>query len=377
MSMSITAQELHDQMENNRETIILDVRATSAYLEWHIDHQNANLINIQTSKLKASGPEVFTEIPRDKEIVCVCAHGNASEEAADILNEHGYHAVSLRNGMSAWSEFYYPTSVVSTDDFELIQVIRPAKGCLSYVLVSGDDAIVVDPGRHTDIYMDIAAKHSVQIREVLDTHCHADHISGGSALASRVGANYWIAASEMGEGRINFHSLEDGLRIPFGTSKLDVIAIPTPGHTPGSTSFLVNDQYLLSGDTVFVSGLGRPDLGGKAREWAALLYDTVRTKLNQIDDQVLILPAHYSGSDEVTQQGYVGARLGEIRATNHLLQGVSEDEFTDSVAGNLGLTPPNYTTIVHVNRGELFPSDEEATELEIGPNRCAVKHLVG
>ncbi|PWI58429.1 hypothetical protein BM613_03905 [Sulfoacidibacillus thermotolerans] len=362
---------------NQGETVILDVRASAAYLEWHIDHKNARLLNIQTSKLKANGPEAYPEIPRDKEIVCVCAQGNASQEAAQILNDHGYQAVSLDDGMSAWSEFYYPVTVVKSDDLELIQVVRPAKGCLSYVLISGDEALVVDPARHVEVYDQIAKDHGVQIQHILDTHCHADHISGGPALAKQVDAKYWVAPSEMEGGKISFDPLEDGLRFSFGTSKLEVLAIPTPGHTPGSTSFFVNDKFLLSGDTVFVSGLGRPDLGGKAEEWAAMLYETVNTKLNKIEDDVLILPAHFSGSDEITESGYVGAQFEAIRSTNHLLQGVSEEEFTDAVASKVGLTPPNYTTIVSINRGLEAPSEEEATELEIGPNRCAVKHLVG
>lgn len=75
--------------------------------------------------------------------------------------------------------------------------------------------------------------------------------------------------------KIPYHPLTDGMTLPIGQSTLEVLSIPTPGHTPGSTSFFINKEYLLSGDTVFVSGLGRPDLGGKAQEWAKMLYQTV------------------------------------------------------------------------------------------------------
>lgn len=375
MTQSITAQELHNRMNSQPETVILDVRAASAFQDWHISHQSSHIINIQTSKLKANGPEAYPEIPKDKPIVVVCAQGNASREAAEILTEHGYEAMDLENGMNAWSEFYYPVTVAKSSDFELIQVVRPAKGCLSYLLVSGQEAVVVDAARHTEYYEQLVSDKGVTLKHVLDTHCHADHISGGPVLANAAGANYWVTESEMPGATISFKPLTDGLEFQFGSASLKVLSIPTPGHTPGSTSFMVNDTYLLSGDTVFVSGLGRPDLGGKAEEWAKMLYDTVQSKLSHLDDNVLVLPAHFSGIEEVNSLGYVGSDFKAIREANDLLQGVGEAEFTKAVAGQTGLTPPNYDTIVQINRGLVSPTKQEATELEIGPNRCAVKHL--
>lgn len=375
MSQSITAQDLHNKMNSEAETIILDVRAEAAFRDWHIEHKNTQIINIQTSKLKANGPEAYPEIPQDKPIVVVCAQGNASKEATEILTAKGYQAVNLENGMNAWSEFYYPVTVAQSDDFELIQVVRPAKGCLSYVLVSGKEAVVVDPARHSSVYEKFAQDKGIEVKHVLDTHCHADHISGGPALADTTEAKYWVAESEMQGANLSFNALTDGLEFQFGTASLKVISIPTPGHTPGSTSFMVNDKYLLSGDTVFVSGLGRPDLGGKAEEWAKMLYETVESKLSHLGDDVLVLPAHFSGIDEITEDGYVGSDFKDIREANELLQGVDEESFTQAVAGQLGLTPPNYDTIVQINRGLVHPTTQEATELEIGPNRCAVKHL--
>lgn len=376
MFESINAKQLHTKLENG-DTIVLDVRGAAAFSDWHVQHKNAQLLNIQTSKLKADGPEAYPEIPKDKDVVVICAAGNASREASQILSDHGYHPVNVDGGMAAWSEYYYSTPVTETNNLELLQVIRPAKGCLSYMLVSGDEAIVVDPGQHIDYYENLAKQKNAKIEHVLDTHCHADHISGGPVLAKNTGAKYWIAASEMQGSDMEFNGLVDGQTFDFGTSQLQVLAIPTPGHTPGSTSFFVNDKYLLSGDTVFVSGLGRPDLGGKAKEWSQLLYDTVSTKLTAIADDVTILPAHFSDISEVTDEGYVGNEFGVIKASNELLQGVSAEEFTEHMTARASQTPPNYTTIVQINRGEYKPSDTERSELEIGPNRCAAKHLAG
>ncbi|QQE79889.1 MBL fold metallo-hydrolase [Alicyclobacillus sp. SO9] len=378
MVVSITPQELHERLEKNP-TVILDVRGVAAFDEWHVKHQNAEMLNIQTSKLKENGPEAYPQIPTDKEVAVICAKGNASKEASQILDERGYKVLNVEGGMQAWSEFYYnvPVTKSNQDDLELLQVIRPAKGCLSYMLVSGDEAIVVDAGRHDDYYSKLAADKGAKVRHVLDTHCHADHISGGPVLANQENAEYWISASEMQGSDMEFNGLTDGQTFKFGKATLQVLSIPTPGHTPGSVSFLVNNKYLLSGDTVFVSGIGRPDLGGKAEEWSELLYKTVRDKLSTLPDDVVILPAHFADLSEFTSEGYVGSVFSDIRSSNEFFQDMSEADFTDKMVQRAGQTPPNYTTIVQINRGEYAPTETERSELEVGPNRCAVKHLAG
>lgn len=371
----MTVKELHDRMESPEGVFVLDVRATGAYEEWRIQGKRVKSANIQNSRLIAHGPASFPEIPKDQEVVTICAKGVAAAEAASMLEDTGYLVSYLEGGMQAWSEFHYPVQVSVSDDLELLQVIRPAKGCLSYFLISQGEAVIVDPSRHVEVYTALAKEKGVSIAHILDTHLHADHITGAHDLADKTGAKYWIAASEMQGAAYPYNALTDRLRIAFGSSTLEVLAIPTPGHTPGSTSFLVNDEYLLSGDTVFVNGLGRPDLGGKAQEWARMLYETVVTKLNKLSDDVVVLPAHYSDFREIADAGYVGAVLGDLRASNELVRGGDEDVFTEAVAGRTGATPPNYETIVQINRGVTHVTDQEASDLEIGPNRCAVKHL--
>lgn len=374
MVQSISPNELKRQMDSPQGVFILDVRAKDAFLEWRIQDRGVQAVNIQTSRLKEHGPEMYPELPKDREIVTVCAKGVAAQEAAAILESGGYRVRVLEGGMQAWSSLYHPVTVARDEGLELIQVLRPAKGCLSYLLVSDGDAIVVDPSRHIRIYRELAQDRGAEIRHVLDTHLHADHISGGEALAAATGAKYWIGESEMRDASRVFHALREGAVFLFGQARLGVLAIPTPGHTPGSTSFMVNDHFFLSGDTVFVSGLGRPDLGGKAEEWAGMLYRTVVEKLSALPDGVVVLPAHYSDFREITDEGYVGARLGDLRRHNALLHGGDRGRFTASVTKNTGAEPPNYGTVVQINRGILTVTEQEATELEIGPNRCAVKH---
>lgn len=374
MLQSVSPDELKRQMDSPQGVFILDVRTSEAFREWRIQDKGVQSLNIQTSLLKERGPRAYPELPADREIVTVCAKGVAAQEAASILEQNGYRARYLEGGMQAWSSLYHPVTVVRDERLELIQVLRPAKGCLSYVLISDGEAIVVDPARHTHVYEEWARVRGAVIRHVMDTHLHADHISGGEALAAATGAKYWIAESEMRDAKRAFHPLRDGDLFSFGRSRLGVLAIPTPGHTPGSTSFMVNDHFFLSGDTVFVSGLGRPDLGGKAEEWAGMLYRTVVEKLHALPDDVVVLPAHYSDYREITDDGYVGARLGDLRQHNALLRGGDMGEFTASVTAGAGAAPPNYEKVVEINRGQRAVTEQEATELEIGPNRCAVKH---
>lgn len=370
----ITAKELHNRMQSPEGAFVLDVRAEGAYQEWKIQDKGLVSVNIQNSKLNEFGPEAFKDLPKNRDIVTVCAKGIAAQETADFLEKRGYTAVYLEGGMQAWSEFYYPVSVEISKNFELLQVIRPAKGCLSYLLASEGEAVVVDPGRHIEIYHELARQKGVKILHVLDTHLHADHITGAHELVQATGAKYWISESEMQGARRDYNALTNGLNLRFGSSVLEVMAISTPGHTPGSTSFLVNHKYFLSGDTVFVNGLGRPDLGGKAKEWAKMLYETIITELNPLSDDVIILPAHYSDFREISVGGYVGIVLGDLRKENELVRGGDEAVFTETVSGNAGATPPNYQTIIDINRGLIDVSRLEASDLEVGPNRCAVKH---
>ncbi len=374
MKPIVSAQELKSQMMSPEGVFILDVRSVSAYEEWRISDHGVESINIQTSKLRANGPAAYPELPKDRAMVVVCAKGVAAREAAEILRDHGYQASVLDGGMQEWSAFLHPVTVVEDHGIEIVQVQRLGKGCISYVLISEGEAVVVDPSRHIEAYQTIARERGAVVKHVLDTHLHADHISGGAWLSAATGARYWIGPSEMEDSPRKYNALSEGLTFHFGTARLDVLVIPTPGHTPGSTSFLVNGRYMLSGDTIFVNGLGRPDLGGKAREWAKMLYRTVVEKIDKLADDVLILPAHYSDYREINASGYVGAPLGDLRRDNDLLRGGSEEQFTDAVARRTGTTPPNYETVVQINRGALDVSDEEASDLEIGPNRCAVKH---
>ncbi|MBI3328458.1 MAG: MBL fold metallo-hydrolase, partial [Nitrospinae bacterium] len=152
---------------------------------------------------------------------------------------------------------------------------------------------------------------------------------------------------------------------------VEVLAMHTPGHTPGSTSLLIDGQYLLTGDTLFVSGVGRPDLGAKAEEWARLLYRTLFERMAALPDEVLILPAHYASRAEMQPTGLVSITLREARVRNPIFQLRTEQEFLGYVLEHLPPQPPVYQEIRRANLGQVELDAEHAVEVELGPNQCA------
>ncbi|MFS1511278.1 MBL fold metallo-hydrolase [Chengkuizengella sp. SCS-71B] len=375
MSVTVkTAQQIFDQVLNKEQLFILDVRNHDDFKDWKIEGKQIKHLNIPYFELIDGVEEIMDKIPSDKEIIVVCAKEGSSKMVAEMLSEQGLTASYLKGGMKSWSEYLYKKEVFSDDKMKVYQFVRVGKGCLSYMVVSGGEALIVDPSRFTHIYKKAAEDEGVKITHIVDSHLHADHISGGRLLAEETGANYYLMKSE---GAVfDFKALENYNKIDFEHVSLEVIAVKTPGHTPGSVSFFVNEKILFSGDTIFVSGLGRPDLGGKAREWAKDLYDTVYNKVSLITDDVIVLPSHYADfEEEVNVAGYIGELLGEIRKQNEIMSNQSEEDFVEHVAQSASSeTPPNFEEIIAINRGEEEAEEEKQQELEIGPNRCAVHH---
>lgn len=371
----ITADELHRKMNAGEGVLILDVRNEAEYNDWKIEGKKVKSVNIPYFNFLEEDEQVYADLPKDTEMVVLCAKGGSSTFVAEMLMEKGYKTWSLEGGMLAWSQFYHPTMVYVDDKMKLIQINRLSKGCLSYAVISQGKGMIVDPNQKIDVYLDLAKQYHFQIEHIVDSHLHADHITGGHELADRTGAKYYISSGEVKGTNLKYEPLDEFEKIQVGEIAVEVLPIPTPGHTPGSTSFLINNRFLMSGDTIFVGGLGRPDLGGKAKEWALDLYDTVFNKLHKLPVDCLVLPAHYADIQEINDNGIVGATFGDIRSNNEIMQNADKEAFTQEVAGAASTEkPPNFEEIIAINRGELHVDPEKAIELEIGPNRCAVHH---
>lgn len=372
---AITAKEINDYIVEMKDLFVLDVRNEEDFNDWKIEGKTVSHLNVPYFELIDDVNLFLDKLPKDQKIAVVCAKEGSSKYVAEMLYDKGLEVAFLEGGMKSWSEYIYQTKVYQDDQMKIYQFIRVGKGCLSYMIISGKQAIVIEPLRFVDMYMNLAKQEGVKITHIFDSHLHADHISGGYEMAQKCQAKFYLMKSE---GAIfDFEHLEDYEKIDVENISIEVLAVKTPGHTPGSVSFFVNDKILFSGDTIFVSGLGRPDLGGKAREWAKDLYNTVYEKVSQITDDVIVLPAHYADfSSEVNEEGFIGNTLGNIRKQNEIMQGQTEQEFVDHVAKSASTsTPPNFENILAVNKGIKQASPEEISEYEIGPNRCAVHHV--
>ncbi|MGH7675683.1 MAG: MBL fold metallo-hydrolase, partial [Gemmatimonadales bacterium] len=212
---------------------------------------------------------------------------------------------------------------------------------------------------------------------VIDTHAHADHLSGGPRAAEAWRVPYYLHAADGvspfdgAAARVRHEPLADGQAIAVGRAALRVAH--NPGHTLGSATLMSDDGVALTGDFVFIKSLGRPDLGGQADAWGRLLWQSLERARREWPGDVLVLPAHYASETERRADRAVAARFDVIRATNDALRIVDADAFERWLIQNPTAAPPTYRTIKVTNLGLAQLADADADTLESGPNQCAVK----
>ncbi|HKF81955.1 MAG TPA: rhodanese-like domain-containing protein [Solirubrobacterales bacterium] len=240
------------------------------------------------------------------------------------------------------------------------QIIHEDLGCASYFVADRESgvAVVVDPQWDIDPYRRLASLHGVRIGHVLETHNHADHVSGHARLCRSTGAT--IHVHELAEAEYPHEPFSHGWKLELGD--LVVEAIHAPGHRPEHTCFLLSDKSrggdpwaLLSGDSLFIGDVARPDLAVEPREGAADMFRSLHERLLALPDEVEVWPGHLGGS----LCGGSGldlkssSTIGFERRHNRALQIAEEAEFVEDQVGSLGDKPPNVERIVGLNRGPL------------------------
>lgn len=310
-------------------------------------------------------------------VAVVCGHGNSSARATAFLRARGFEAYSLTGGMARWETIYLPRPLAPTPSIEhVVQLDRVGKGCLSYVLVSDGAAVVVDPGRHVERYDTLLADLAASPVAVIDTHMHADYLSGARRAAERWGVPYFLHPADAASpydgrpGRFAYEPLAEGRRLTFGRATLRVECVP--GHTLGSVALVADDGFVLTGDFLFVSSVGRPDLGGAAQAWTGLLWRSLDRARRTWPGERLVLPAHYATEVERRADRSVGARFDVILGTNEPLRVPDEAAFLRWVMRHNAPPPDAYRTIKLANLGLVTLSDADVEALEFGPNQCAV-----
>ncbi|MDH5020266.1 MBL fold metallo-hydrolase [Halobacterium rubrum] len=374
---SLAPETLKDSIDAGDDVTLLDARMESEYEEWHIDGPTVESINVPYYEFldEEIDDDVLEQIPDDREVTVLCAKGGASEYVAGTLAERGYDVDHLDEGMNGWAGIY---EAVEVDRYDgpgtLLQYQRPSSGCLGYLLYDDGEAAIVDPLRaFTDRYLDDADDLGVDLQYALDTHIHADHISGVRDLDDE-GVEGVIpeAAVERGVTYANdLTTAADGDTFTVGDATVETVA--TPGHTSGMTSYLLGDSLLATGDGLFVESVARPDLeegDDGAPDAARQLYESLQERVLTLPDDTLVGGAHFSDAAEAADDDTYTAPIGELVEDMDALT-MDEDDFVDLVLSDMPPRPANYEDIIATNLGQHSVDDEEAFTLELGPNNCA------
>lgn len=366
---SVPPRTLLERLEAGNPVTLIDVRDREEVDAWRIDHPNLDHHHVPHAKFLSAKVTDSVEDLLDFEIrgkiVVACPRGEASREVVDILREAGIEAANLAGGMAAWGRLYRRRQVADG----IYQYQRPATGCLAYLVVDGDEAAVVDPLRaFTDRYLDDASDLGATLTFAVDTHLHADHVSGLRALGEAgVEAVVPVRTAERGLAG-EFSTIADDELLRVGERELAAVALP--GHTTDMTGFAL-DGVLLTGDSLFLSAVARIDLqeeGADPETLARELYWTLHERLAAFPDSTRILPGHFGGFEEARPNGTFVAELAELRERVGAFDR-AEETFVERLTGDQPPQPANFERIVAINRGEEPP--EGVAEIELGPNNCA------
>ena len=381
---SLTPNELYQVISKKNNFILLDVRNPKDFQTTRIEGcYTPETLNIPYFDFIEEEKTAVDKLPKDREFIVVCNKGNSSAFVAEILAQHQIKAHSVKGGILAWGNTYVTHTIAETEGYQIIQVDRPARGCLSYILISQNEAAVIDPARHLAIYQELLASKGARLKFVFDTHAHADHISGGNALAESAHVPYYlhpydgIHPFDMLPAKMPFEMLKDGSSFTLGG--LTILALHVPGHTLGLVNFLVSaetgEQYFFSGDSLFIQSFGRPDLGGQGKAWAPLVYTSLfETIPKRVPSNSVVLPGHYANPQEANEDLSFKITLADLFHQNKDLQ-VPREAFQEYVLEHLPSMPTQYQQIKRVNLNLATSSEQEASELEMGKNICALSSV--
>ncbi|MFC4439392.1 MULTISPECIES: MBL fold metallo-hydrolase [Natrialbaceae] len=395
MVTTLSADRLAELQDDDEEFALVDTRPEDSYESWHVS--GALHFPFGPDEELDGRLEELEELLGDTErVITICAKGISSGNLATRLESvtDAYDVQTVDGGMKGWSGVYDHAEIDVGGNARIVQVQRRAKGCLSYVVGCGStgEAVVVDPTADTDEFAIAAEEAGLSIVGVVDTHVHADHVSGGRQLADDIDVPYYL--SERAEERdveFEYTGLERNEVLEVGERELKAVA--APGHTSEMINLLVDERALLTADTLHIDSTGRTELefsedgeaqrasenssGETAREGekgARMLYETLHRTILAEPESVVVLPGHVT----VTAEGeFAHGAPGEpiMTTIRNARTGIDvldldEDAFVDRMA-DAGEKPSNYEEIIDRNRGALELPPEDRVELELGPNNCS------
>jgi glyoxylase-like metal-dependent hydrolase (beta-lactamase superfamily II)/rhodanese-related sulfurtransferase len=368
------AMDLFTWLTSKEPFLILDVRNNEEFGRFKVEGPYPfEMINIPYVEFIEHEKECVAKVPKGKRVRIVCAKEGSAKYVGEILKENGFDDVAyLLTGIKAWGNLLAPTCIYQENGHELYQFRRPGKASCSYGLLCGQEMMVFDPAKNIDQYQNFADERRCVITKTFETHRQADYISGSKMLNRETGAEFIAPQPDFEGARFDYTPACDGDTYTFKDGGPRVQVLHTPGHTPGSTSYLIDDKYLVSGDTVFILSIGRPDLGGMAETWSKMLFKTMTEKILPMDDAITVLPGHYMDWNEANENLAFVAPLGEIKEKNsHIYQISNESDFFDFVKRNMRQQPEEYAKIREINAGLVEVDEDQQDIMDLGKNECA------
>jgi glyoxylase-like metal-dependent hydrolase (beta-lactamase superfamily II)/rhodanese-related sulfurtransferase len=367
----IPAAELERELGSGAAVAVIDVRERDAFDSWHLEAgPSASISNVPEHELEADPAAALANVPADVPVRVICNAGVTSRRVARALAALRPGVASVDGGMISWSRVLASDPVPLPGPAQVVQFRREARGCLSYLVAGDGPALVVDPAPDVQPYLDAAERLGASIVAVLDTHVHADHLSGARELAERAGATLHVSGAALARGIRDpqrFTAVADGERLDVGA---DVRVLALPGHTTDMIGLMLDGRALIAGDSVFADSVARPDLeagDAGAEDAARQLHRTLQARVLTLPAESILLPCHYPGG---RVGGPIAPALAEVRRAIPELD-ASEEEFVRFLLASMPPRPANYQEIIAANLGES--SDGEANaRLEVGANNCAV-----
>lgn len=367
------AKDLYHWLTTRKDMVLLDVRNAKDFARFPVEGPYPfEMKNISYFDFMEIEEESVGKLSKDKPVRVVCASEGSAQFVADILTNNGFNDVGyLLGGIKAWGNLLVPVLLNPGDNFELYQFIRPGKASCSYGLAYGGELMLFDPSRAIEFYQDFAKEKGLKLIRTCETHLQADYIAGSRLLQEATGVEIAANENDFAGAKFTYTKLQNGQALRFSSNGPEVKVMFTPGHTPGSTSYLIDNRFLISGDTVFLQSVGRPDLGGKVDEWSDILFNTLQ-KIQQLDQSLILLPGHYISWQEANANLAFAAPLSQAISHNKDIYAIdNEADFLAFIKANMREQPKEYAVIRKINANLEQVDDDKAEELDLGKNECA------
>ena len=371
---SYSADDLFSFLTQKEDMIVLDVRNEEDFGRFSVEGPFPfDVVNVPYFDFMEEEDASVAKVSHDKPVKVVCAKEGSAQYVGEILMNHGFKDVAfLTGGIKTWGNMLTPKRInPESDDYALYQFIRPAKASCNYGLLYKGEMVNFDPSRNYDFYHSFADSQNVKIVRTFETHLQADYISGSKKIADVTGAEIMANVGDFKDASFQYSGVKDGESYSVGGDGPEIKVLHSPGHTPGSTSYIIDDKYFITGDTVFILSVGRPDLGGKAEEWSVMLFDTLTNKVQNLDKKLKVLPGHFMEWNEANDSLLFVENLGEVIHRNAgVFKIATPENFTQYIKDNMRKSPEIYGEIRKVNVGWLDVDMNEADIMDLGKNEC-------